>query len=147
MTPDFNALTAAVYSRIKDDPDGQAFRDYLVADVDGVDGATRVIPAEEMEEGEHPDILFVAFRSGAIVPTDREIYQATFIWWFYDATTEGNWRINDLITLLVAAYSASRLRAHRCLISAVEFGTATEGREDSGLHLWTRSLQLNVTFG
>lgn len=132
---DLHLLTQAVYNRIKIDAQGSSVRSALG------DGASSVIHAEKLRTSK-PSRPFVALRGGAMTGASRDVRIPVFTWWIYDDREAGYYRINNLISLIEAAYMAARIDLSTVVIDRIEVSNIGSETIDNELQLLVRSLQL-----
>lgn len=136
---DVQALTAAVYSRLRSDAAGATVRGLLGA------GAASVIPAEGLSKETLPVQPFVALRGGPIPTVSDVIHAPTFTWWVYDDPQQRYYRINGLLLPIGRAFDfeTNPLVATGVPISRVTVAVGGE-TPDPALGLVVRPVQLVI---
>jgi hypothetical protein len=129
------AITAAVYARIKSELGGAAVRAQLGA------GAASVLPASGLRSNALPARPLVALRPGVIAGESLEMREHIFTWWLYDEPAQNGWRISGLLPLLEGAYPQLSIPYGRVKVT----GIGQETIDDALGGLIARSLQLTYT--
>lgn len=142
MSLDLSRINQLVVNRLRLDAEGQAVRDILGVNGQGVRMAaalTCIIHADDLDKTPLPAAPFLAWRRMPTLLSERVVHRASYTWWMYDDRAQGYARLDELYGLIMRAYALRTLDQDTGgVIGAVELG-------DGGAQLFDRTLQRNAS--
>jgi hypothetical protein len=136
MPLDPAAITASFFAVLKSDAAGAAVRDILGAQ------AASVVMADDLKLASLPRPPFLALRPGPITGARYQVRTCFFTWWVYDEAALRFTRINAVLPLIEAAYTAHVIPYGRTDLAG---GISQEIPRDRALERPTRSITLTYT--
>jgi hypothetical protein len=129
-------ITESFFAVLKSDAAGSAVRDILGAQ------AASVIMADDLKKELLPKAPFIALRPGPITGQRYGVRTCFFTWWVYDEALLRFTRINAVLPLIEAAYTARIIPYGRTDLAG---GISQEIPRDRALERPTRSITLTYT--